>query len=323
MTKLQPSPLEAPAPASGRSGAASAPGKAMGAVFFIVAYQQEHCIAQCVESALAQDYPNLHIVASDDASTDRTSEVIQDIFASYRGPHTTQFIQQPRNLRIHHINALMPEFLKAPFTVMGCGDDVFLPTRVSESIRVMQEEKTYSATVNAIVIDENGDGDRLLIDPDQEYDLSLETLCRTSTNRACFSAGMAWRRAVFSQFGRLRPGPRQVDQIVIFRSTLLGGASLIRQPHMRYRLHDSNLNMTRMAELASETDKRLVEERRRNNVVATVVAQRELLKIAQEKNIGDWDYSKLDKVMTESLCEKVGRWVLYRSKMADEGIGIF
>ena len=296
----------------------------MAAVFCLFAYQQECFIEASLRSALAQDYPNLRIVVSDDASTDRTSEVIQDILASYKGPHETQFIQQPRNLKIHHVNALMPHFLAAPYTVMGHGDDVFDPDRTSKSIRTMQRERTYSATSNAVVIDSEGaDEGRLMIDPDGDHDLSLPTLCRVSTNRACFGAGLAWRRAVFSQFGLLRPGPRQCDQPIIFRSTLLGGASLISEPLMRYRLHDANINFPRMTELASDPEKRLIEERRRNNAVATVVAQRETLKIAREKKIGAWDYEELDRIIMESLFAKTSAWSLFRSKMADDGIGIY
>jgi glycosyltransferase involved in cell wall biosynthesis len=318
-----PSPSDDTVPEPDEPSAVDSSRQLVGAVLFIITYQQEHFIAECLHSALAQDYANLRIVVSDDASTDRTSEVVQDILSAYRGPHKTLFIQQPHNLRIHHINALMPELLSEPFTVMGHGDDVFHPDRVSKSIRTMLREKTYSATANAIDIDAQGEGDKLHIDPELDYDLSMESMCRTVTNRACFGAGLAWRRGVFSQFGRLKQGPRQVDQLIVFRSILLGGASLIREPLMRYRIHDANLNMTRMAELASDADKRLIEERRRNNNVATIIAERELLKIAREKGIGNWDYDKLDNILMETLYEKARLWSVYRSKMVDEGIGIY
>jgi len=299
------------------------PSKQVEALFFILTYQQEQFIEECLRSALAQDYQNLSILVSDDASTDRTPEIVQDILADYRGPHRTRFIRQPRNLRIHHINALKPEFQKQKFTVMGHGDDVFHPDRVSRSIATMVAEKSFSVTCNAVVVDEHGVGEDLLFDPEGTFDLSMETMCRHGTNRACFGAGMAWHRRVFGQFGLLHPGPRQVDQIIIFRSMLLGGASMISDPLMRYRQHSANLNMTRMAELASEADKILIEERRRNNVVATALVQRELLAIARRRQIGDWDYDALDALVTESILEKTRKWVRYRAKMADEGIGIY
>jgi glycosyltransferase involved in cell wall biosynthesis len=293
------------------------------ATFIITAYNQEHCIEECLSSALAQDYPNLRIVVSDDASPDRTSEAIKDILTSYRGPHRTKFIQQKKNILGHHVAALKTEFIEDPFVVLGNGDDVFHADRVSKSIRTMIREGTYSATANAILIDAEGKGDKLLMDPNGDYDLSLETLCRVSTNRACFGGGLSWRRAVFGQFGTLRPGPRQVDQIIVFRSTLLGGASLILEPLMRYRIHDSNVNLGRMAELATGPQKRVVEERRRNNLVATTIAQRELLLRARERRLGDWDYDRLDAILLEELYVRTSRWCRYRAQMVDDGIGIF
>ncbi|HXV00339.1 MAG TPA: glycosyltransferase [Caulobacteraceae bacterium] len=304
-------------------GQASAARTPSAATFVITAYNQEHCIEECLRSALAQDYPNLRIVVSDDASPDRTSEVIQDILAGYDGPHRTQFIQQKKNILGHHLAALKPEFIKDRFAVLGNGDDVFHPDRVSKSVRTMIREGTFSATVNAVLIDVDGKGNALLMDPDADYDLSLETLCRKSTNRACFGGGLAWRRAVFGQFGTLRPGPRQVDQIIVFRAALLGGVSLIREPLMRYRLHDANLNLGRMAELASGPRERVIEERRRNNVVATTIAQRELLLLAREKRLGAWDYDHLDRILLEELYIRTNRWCRYRAQMIDDGLGIF
>lgn len=45
----------------------------------IPAYNAGRYITQCVESALAQDYPFLHIYVVDDASTDNTCEALHDI----------------------------------------------------------------------------------------------------------------------------------------------------------------------------------------------------------------------------------------------------
>ena len=42
----------------------------------ITVYNQAHYIGQAVESALAQDYPNLEVVVSDNHSTDPIEEVM-------------------------------------------------------------------------------------------------------------------------------------------------------------------------------------------------------------------------------------------------------
>jgi len=41
----------------------------------IATYNQERFIGEAIESAMAQDYPNLEIVVCDDCSTDRTYEI--------------------------------------------------------------------------------------------------------------------------------------------------------------------------------------------------------------------------------------------------------
>src|SRR5690242_6516086 len=43
----------------------------------ITSYNRAHWIGQAIESALAQDYPNLEIIISDNNSTDNSDEVIK------------------------------------------------------------------------------------------------------------------------------------------------------------------------------------------------------------------------------------------------------
>ena len=45
----------------------------------IPCYNQEEVIEQTVLSALTQDYDNLEVVVSDDASLDRTPQILREI----------------------------------------------------------------------------------------------------------------------------------------------------------------------------------------------------------------------------------------------------
>jgi len=49
----------------------------------IPAYNAERYLGECVASALAQDWPNLRVYVLDDASTDRTGEVISSLASKY------------------------------------------------------------------------------------------------------------------------------------------------------------------------------------------------------------------------------------------------
>ena len=55
--------------------------------FAILAYNQVGFIEVAVNAALAQDYPNLEIIISDDCSEDDTYKIIQNIVKNYAGPH--------------------------------------------------------------------------------------------------------------------------------------------------------------------------------------------------------------------------------------------
>src|SRR5579872_6014823 len=55
--------------------------------FALFAYNQEAFIREALEAALAQTYEPLEIIVSDDSSTDRTFEIIQEIVGQYHGPH--------------------------------------------------------------------------------------------------------------------------------------------------------------------------------------------------------------------------------------------
>ena len=45
--------------------------------FLVIAYNQERFVREACEAALNQDYPNLEIIFSDDASTDATYTTAQ------------------------------------------------------------------------------------------------------------------------------------------------------------------------------------------------------------------------------------------------------
>lgn len=49
----------------------------------IVAYNHEKYIAQCLESVIKQNYPKHNIIISDDKSTDRTREIINNFSNKY------------------------------------------------------------------------------------------------------------------------------------------------------------------------------------------------------------------------------------------------
>ena len=68
--------------------------------FALFAYNQEAYVREAIEGAFAQTYEPLEIILSDDCSTDRTFEIMQEMAAAYRGPHRVRVNLNPVNLGV-------------------------------------------------------------------------------------------------------------------------------------------------------------------------------------------------------------------------------
>ena len=88
------------------SRAAAAPRASL----LLLAYNQERYAEEAARSCLAQESEPLEIVFSDDASSDRTHEILATIAAEYRGPHRVVVRRNETNLGITgHYNRLVEE----------------------------------------------------------------------------------------------------------------------------------------------------------------------------------------------------------------------
>lgn len=103
----------------------------------IITYNQEDLIAETIESVISQDYENLEIVVSDDASTDRTVEVINDYVKRYPGKVIPVFNQ--KNLGITgNSNSAFFACTGELIAVLG-GDDLFLPGKISAQVKLFEK----------------------------------------------------------------------------------------------------------------------------------------------------------------------------------------
>ena len=64
----------------------------------MITYNQENFIEETIESVLSQDYENLEIVISDDASTDKTPDILKGYQKKY--PNKIKIYIQEKNVGI-------------------------------------------------------------------------------------------------------------------------------------------------------------------------------------------------------------------------------
>jgi glycosyltransferase involved in cell wall biosynthesis len=212
--------------------------------FALVAYNQEHFIAEAVAGALSQTFSPLEIIISDDCSTDHTFKIIQEQVAEYRGPHKIRLNQNERNIGFgSHINRVM-EMATGTLIVVAAGDDVSLHNRVERLYSVYNSSgrKAMSIFSNAIVIDESGNKEQLCGQKIDPQTLSLYWLAKHMGG--AMGCSHAWDRRLFDLFGPMDKEVIHEDVVISFRAALLGKIEYLNEVLVLYRRHGNNIHFT-------------------------------------------------------------------------------
>lgn len=106
--------------------------------FALFAYNQEKYIREAVEGAFSQTYEPLEIILSDDCSTDRTFEIMQEMAAEYKRPHRVIARQSHDNRGLGRHIADVAEMAMGKYIIVAAGDDISLPERTTEMVAMMQ-----------------------------------------------------------------------------------------------------------------------------------------------------------------------------------------
>ncbi|WP_307261167.1 glycosyltransferase [Oligosphaera ethanolica] len=164
--------------------------------FLMITYNQEQYIADALNSALAQDYPNLEIIVSDDCSSDQTFAIATDIASNYRGPHKIILNRNEPNLGIGGNFYKAYTLSSGEWLFMAAGDDISLPNRcrvVAEAIPKYPRALAFGTNIKVI------DGDNTL----RGY-IGIPSPLQPG-------AALAWHRSIFSQFPALAPSNKMED----------------------------------------------------------------------------------------------------------------
>lgn len=202
----------------------------------IISYNQEKYIREAVLGALGQTYSPLVIAFSDDASSDKTYETIQQLCAAYSGPHLIRCTKNATNLGLaEHIN-LINQVAEGELIVVGAGDDISVPERVERIVRSYLEGGKRSHYFYSLVTAMTEDG-------------TLQGAYQSPGHRAASSvirsglasypiaigASQAWTKFLANQFGPMNKKIWAEDQVFGFRGVLLGPVTFLNSPLVSYR----------------------------------------------------------------------------------------
>lgn len=210
----------------------------------ILAYNHEKFIEECLLSVLSLKYENLEIIISDDASTDRTFEIITKLLENCPTNHT---VIQNRNIKniglAGNFNKVFFELATGEYYVTLGGDDKIKEDYFSEALGKFQENKEIMmCDFSAIIINENSepqevkinlDFDNRLFDVEDYYSLSkIET----------FAPGRIIRSNLVKDFDPISLNCPTEDSVLMVRALLLGKIMRINKKVIYYRKHTSNIS---------------------------------------------------------------------------------
>jgi glycosyltransferase involved in cell wall biosynthesis len=118
-------------------------------------YNGERFLAEALDCLLAQTFQDFEIIISDNASTDRTSEICRDYT---RADRRVRYVRNQRNLgAIANCNRVF-ELSTAPLFKWAAHDDLYREGYLESCVRLLDRNPdVILAHSNTILIDENGE----------------------------------------------------------------------------------------------------------------------------------------------------------------------
>lgn len=98
----------------------------------IISYNQKDYIAEAILSAVNQDYENLEVVISDDASTDGTAEIVSDYQMQY--PHRIIALLNKENVGVTRNANRALKACSGKYIAFQGGDDVLIQGKITKQV---------------------------------------------------------------------------------------------------------------------------------------------------------------------------------------------
>lgn len=219
---------------------------------FLPTFNQEHFVADAIESALQQDYSNLQIVIGDDCSTDGTWPIVRDYAERY--PEIIAAYQNSENLGITaNFNRILRR-CEGELVAFLAGDDLFLHGKLRSQVALMQAHRDCCLCYHDVEVFESGSGKVIrnwnsgarMHAPahGKSAEVARELVVRGTAFMA--AVGIMARRSAIPTWGFDHRIPVASDWLMWIEICALGGGKVVYEPTAmsRYRRHASNVTDT-------------------------------------------------------------------------------
>jgi len=216
------------------------------ASLLLVAYDHEAFIEAALLSALRQDLEDFELVVVDDASRDRTRDIITAVLARERreGLRIKTIFHERNQGLLAAVNAAMAAASGRIFVTMA-GDDISAPDRLRRTLRVFAAAPEVQLVYGEVeIIDERS----AVLRPapsagePRRFAYSDSPYVRIYGGAFPCGASAAYRRRLFDVFGPMVPGSHAEDNCYWVRALLLGQVHHDPACYIRWRQHANNLS---------------------------------------------------------------------------------
>jgi hypothetical protein len=214
------------------------------ATFLLLTFKHEPFVRDAVRGALAQDYQPLDILISDDASPDRTFDIVSEEVRAYRGPHRVRLNRNERRLgSVEHLVEIMA-MVETGFVVMAHGDDVSLPQRTRAVVTAWRERKVTMVSSNARRINARGTEYELTCGAAAPRLVLAEEIVKKGWFYEMLGAVLAFEPDVLRKFEPLTKQTLAagLDHVLPLRAAAMRGFYYLAEPLVLYRWHEGNMS---------------------------------------------------------------------------------
>ena len=210
----------------------------------LLTYKQEDFVEEALRSLLKQDWPNFEIIIADDASPDRTLEVIRETLASVQTTVPVRLLSSEvnRGLATNWNRAVAAA--SGQVIIAAAGDDFSDPQRVRRAMELFAADPQCQALYfGCRTMDAHG---QILENPRHP----LRRPQRRSLDAANLWKGFyfngataAYRTSMLRLFGPIDPRCGTEDVSAVVRAQLLGSAVVYPEVLVSWRRHSASLSL--------------------------------------------------------------------------------
>lgn len=195
----------------------------------VPAYNHAGYLKECIESILAQDYPQVELIVLDDGSTDSTADILRTYGTRFHWESQANMGQSA---------TLNKGWNMAKGEILGylSADDILQPRAVSEAVAILKSRPEIVATYSDFdLIDDHSRSVRTVATRDfNARDLVLDLVCQPGP-------GAFFRREAFLKAGLWNPELRQNPDLDFWlRLSLFGDFVRIPKVLAGFRVHEGS-----------------------------------------------------------------------------------